>query len=313
MKNGRNNPFEGRRRGVATAPVLAACCGLAVVASLGLWTAERSRARALDKERIETAAALEQAKSQIQDLASRLKTVTDKSVEAPLTKSVDASVTKSVETAQPPSVPPARRTAPSVNRKTPVRPVIAVDRRLDRLQGQLTETQKELASTREELASAREQSSRDKEELDGKINSTRDDLNGSIARTHDEVVALQKRGELNIYEFKLAKSKEMHRVGPLSISLRGANAKRKSYDLAMMVDDNALNKRNVNLYEPVWITLSDRPQPVQLVVNHVEKNEIEGYVSEPKYRKSELLANSAPPAQPPQPQLSSRDQSTANR
>jgi hypothetical protein len=195
----------------------------------------------------------------------------------------------------------------------PVRPVVAVDRRLDRLQGQLEQTQKALASTREELASAREQSSRDKEELDGKITSTRDDLNGSIARTHDEVVALQKRGELNIYEFKLAKSKEMHRVGPLSISLRGANAKRKSYDLAMMVDDNALNKKNVNLYEPVWITLGDRPQPVQLVVNHVEKNEIEGYVSEPKYRKSELVANSAPPVQPPQQQLSSRDQSTANR
>jgi len=81
----------------------------------------------------------------------------------------------------------------------------------------------------------------------------------------------------------------------------------------MMVDDNALNKKNVNLYEPVWITLGDRPQPVQLVVNHVEKNEIEGYVSEPKYRKSELVANSAPPVQPPQQQLSSRDQSTANR
>jgi hypothetical protein len=186
------------------------------------------------------------------------------------------------------------------------------------LQGQLTKTQKELASTREELASVREQSGKDKDELDGKINSARDDLNGkidsarddlngSIARTHDEVVALQKRGEQNIYEFKLIKSKEMHRVGPLSISLRSANAKRKTYDLSMMVDDNALSKRNVNLYEPVWITLSDRPQPVQLVVNHVEKNEIEGYVSEPKYRKSELLANTGQPAQAPQPQLATRN------
>jgi hypothetical protein len=70
MKNGRNNPFEDPRRGVATAPVLAVCCGLAVAAGLGLWTAERNRARTLDRERIETAAALEQAKSQIQDLAA---------------------------------------------------------------------------------------------------------------------------------------------------------------------------------------------------------------------------------------------------
>ena len=74
-----------------------------------------------------------------------------------------------------------------------------------------------------------------------------------------------------------------------------------------------MTKKNVNLYEPVWITLEDRPQPVQLVVNHVEKNEIEGYLSEPKYRKSQLLANTGQPAQAPQPQLSTRDQSNTNQ
>ena len=296
MKNHRNNLVENGCRGIATMPVVAACCGLATTAALGLWTAERNHVRALDHERIQTAAALDQAKLQIQDLGNRLKTLTEKSVETPA----------------PVPVPPAPRTASPASRKKLVH-TAPVDPRLDRLQGQLTETQKQLASTREELAATREQSSKDKDELDGKINSTRDDLNGSIARTHDEVVALQKRGELNVYEFKLAKSREMHRIGPLNISLRGANAKHKTYDLAMVVDDNELNKNHVNLYEPVWITLGDRPQPVQLVVNHVEKNEIEGYVSEPKYRKSELLANTGQPAQAPQTQLSTRDQSTANQ
>ena len=303
MKNLRKSCFESRCRGSASMPVLAACCGLAVAVSLGLWSTERNREKALDRERIETAAALNQAQSQIQDLASRLKTVTEKTVE-PTEKTVDPA---------PTPLPTAPRTPSPASRKRAVRPVITVDRRLDRLQGQLTETQKQLASTRDELAQAREQSGKDKEELDGKINSTRDDLNGSIARTHDEVVALQKRGELNIYEFKLSKSKELHRVGPLSISLRGANAKHRTFDLAMVVDDNELSKKHVNLYEPVWITLGDRPQPVQLVVNHVEKNEIEGYVSEPKYRKSELLANSAEPAPARQPQLSTRDQSSSNQ
>ena len=294
MKNHRNNLVENSRRGIATMPVVAACCGLATTVALGLWTAERSHVRALDQERIQTAAALDQAKSQIQDLGSRLKTLTEKSVETPA------------------PVPPAPRPASPASRKKLVR-TVPVDPRFDRLQGQLTETQKDLASTREELAAAREQSGKDKEELDGKINSTRDDLNSSIARTHDDVVALQKRGELNIYEFKLTKSKQMHRVGPLNLSLRSTSAKHKTYDLAMMVDDNALTKNHVNLYEPVWITVSDRPQPVQLVLNHVEKNEIEGYVSEPKYRKSELLANSERPAQAPQLQLSNRDQSAPNQ
>ena len=177
-------------------PVLVACCGLAATVALGLWTAERSHVRALDQERTQTAAALEQAKLQIQDLGNRLKTLAEKSVETPA----------------PAPAPPAPRTASAASRKKLVRTVpVPVDPRLDRLQGQLTETQKELATTHEELASAREQSGKDKEELDGKITSTRDELNGSIASTHDEVVALQKRGEQNVYEFKLTKSKEMHR------------------------------------------------------------------------------------------------------
>ena len=304
METGRNNP-ESRCRGVSTIPVIAVCCGLATTAALGLWMSERSRVRALDRERSQSAAALEQAKMQIQDLANRVKTLTEKSVETRGAENKSAEA-KSAENPVVAPVPAAPRVVSSATRKRLVRPV-PVDPRLDRFQGELTKTQKELASTREELSSVREQTGKDKEELNGKINSTRDDLNGSIARTHDEVVALQKRGEQNVYEFKLTKSKEMHRVGSLSLSLRGANAKHKTYDLAMIVDDNALTKKNINLYEPVWITLSDRPQPVQLVVNHVEKNEIEGYVSEPKYRKSELLANSGQSAQKPQPELSTRN------
>jgi len=75
--------------------------------------------------------------------------------------------------------------------------------------------------------------------------------------------------------------------------LRKVNLKHKSYNLAMMVDDAQLEKKNVNLYEPIWITFADRPQPLELVVNRVQKDLVVGYLSEPKYKKSELSATSA--------------------
>ena len=59
---------------------------------------------------------------------------------------------------------------------------------------------------------------------------------------------------------------DFQRVGPFSVSLRKVNFKRKSYDLAMIVDDNQLQKKSVNLYEPVWIRVGDHPQPAELVV-----------------------------------------------
>ena len=63
--------------------------------------------------------------------------------------------------------------------------------------------------------------------------------------------------------------------------------------MAMLVDDNQLQKKSVNLYETVWISIGDRPQPLELVVNQIGKDHIQGYLSEPKYKKSELDTSAA--------------------
>jgi flagellar motility protein MotE (MotC chaperone) len=178
---------------------------------------------------------------------------------------------------------------PAAARRRPVD-----DPRWKQVEEQISNHQKQLASTREDLAKTRS-------DLQGTLNSTRDELNGSIARTHEDVVALEKRGERNYYEFSLGKSKKFQRVGPISMSLRKVNFKRKRYNIDLMVDDYQLEKKNVNMFEPVWITVSDRPQPVELVIHSIQKDQVKGYISEPKYRKSELTARTAPSPKPPQP------------
>jgi uncharacterized coiled-coil protein SlyX len=155
------------------------------------------------------------------------------------------------------------------------------DKRYKQLQAQLAQQQKQLNETQDLVA-------KNRSDLEGSLNSTRDDLNGSIARTHEEVVALAKRGERNYFEFDLTKSKQFQRFGPLTMSLRKADTKHKNYDLEMIVDDNHLGKKKVNLYEPIWIHTDNDSQPVQIVVNRIEKNLVHGYVSAPKYKASEL-------------------------
>jgi DNA repair exonuclease SbcCD ATPase subunit len=158
-----------------------------------------------------------------------------------------------------------------------------VDKKYAQLQAQLAEQQKQLKETQDEVA-------KNRSDLEGSINSTRDDLNGSIAKTHDELVALEKRGERSYFEFELSKSKQFQRVGPLTLSLRKSDTKHKSYDLAMIVDDNQLQKKKVNLYEPIWIHTENDAQPVQIVVNRIDKDLVHGYISAPKYKPSELAA-----------------------
>ncbi len=274
---------EMHERGSSTAPVwslvvlgLVLCC---IVALGGFFLVREHRQTAdLAAGNLKLATALNQVQSQLAAVTDKLNTLAT----APATQSATVATTPERPSAMP--EPKHIKVKPRMTARRATE-----DPRWKHVQEQLTDQQKELASTREEVEKTRN-------DLQGNLNSARDELNGSIARTHDELVALEKRGERNYIEFQLDKSKSFQRVGSISLSLRKVDFKKKHYDLAMMVDDFQLQKKSVNLFEPVWITLSDRPQPVELVVNEIHKDEIKGYISEPKYKKSELAASTATPA-----------------
>jgi hypothetical protein len=151
------------------------------------------------------------------------------------------------------------------------------DPRLKKMQGQLDDQAKQIDATRQDLTSARTE------------------LQGSIATTHDELVLLEKKGERSYFEFDLDKSGQFQRKGPVGVRLRKANTKNEYADLEMMVDDFKVSKKHVNIYEPVVFYSADSKMPVELVINSITKNHIHGYVSEPKYKGSDLeaVANSS--------------------
>jgi hypothetical protein len=107
-------------------------------------------------------------------------------------------------------------------------------------------------------------------------------------------VLLQKRGERNYYEFDLNKSKQFARTGPMSVELRKANVKKGYADLQLIVDDHTLQQKHVNLFQPAMFYDPDSPQPMEIVINDITKDHIHGYISAPKYRKSELTAMANP-------------------
>lgn len=166
-----------------------------------------------------------------------------------------------------------------------------VDKRYKQLQAQLDDQGKQLKDTQDLVAQNRT-------DLETSLSSTKDELNGSIAKTHEELVVLQKRGERNYFEFDLSKSKQFQRFGPLTLSLRRTDTKHMNFDLNMVVDDNQLAKKHVNLYEPIWIHTENESQPVQVVVNRITKDIVHGYVSASKYKLSELATTSASSVNP---------------
>ena len=167
---------------------------------------------------------------------------------------------------------------PARARRQPANHSRLADARWKKMESQLDEQDQAIAATRQDLGN------------------TRTELQGSIARTHDEIVVLQRKGERNYYEFDLDKQKRFLAEGPIGVRLRKANVKHQYADLELLVDDVSLTKKHVNLYEPAVFYAAESEHPVELVINKVSKNHIHGYVSAPKYRRSELAAMGQMPA-----------------
>jgi uncharacterized protein YlxW (UPF0749 family) len=163
-------------------------------------------------------------------------------------------------------------------------------------QKELAESQKEIADTQANLQKTQSDLQQAKSDLQGDLKTARTELGGDIARNHTELVALEKKGERNYYEFTFEKSKTYHHAGPLSIAVHKADAKHEYCDLQMLIDDKEITRKHVDLYESVTLYPQGYPQPLEVVINRIDKDSVHGYVSEPKYRSTEQAATPAAPS-----------------
>ena len=238
-------------------PVLAAV----VIAGGGIVYAVHAHngAQRLAAQNQQQTADLAAARTQLNDLTAKVNAMSTQ----------QAATQQSAQNAQ---AADASSTAPIVHHLQKPHAGRRPDPRFAKMQSQLDQQEQEIQQTR------------------GDLTSTATQLNGSIAHTHDELVVLEKRGERSYFEFDLSKAKQYKREGPVGVSLRKANVKHQYADLQLMVDDRDLVQKHVNLDQPVMFYMPDTEVPIQIVINEITKDHIHGYVSAPKYRKSELAA-----------------------
>lgn len=120
-------------------------------------------------------------------------------------------------------------------------------------------------------------------------------MSGLIARNHDDLEELRRRGDRNYYEFTLQKSKTPQHVGPVAISLNKADQKKSKYTITVLADDKSIEKKDKTAGEPVqfYIKGAARTAPYEIVVFDVNKNQITGYLSTPKSAGAPTSASNA--------------------
>jgi chromosome segregation ATPase len=134
----------------------------------------------------------------------------------------------------------------------------------------------DLASTKTDL----DKTKSDLKKVSGDLGIT----SGFVATNSSELAELKRRGERNIVEFHVNKTKDFQKVGDISILLKNADQKKNKFTLDVMADDKRTEKKDRNVNEPLQFYVSK--SLYELVVNSVGKNTISGYLSTPKYQAS---------------------------
>lgn len=238
---------------------------------------EQGQAKAEDQNKILTAQ-LEQANTRLADIKGQLD-VTSQKVGMTQAEVADAkSRAESIRKLQVASDQKLTAQISSAQKESEEKiGVVATD---------LTGAKKDIETTRGDLEATKSKLER--------ANGDMGVMSGLIARNHDDVEELKRRGDRNYYEFTVQKAKTAQRVGPVQMTLNKTDQKKSKYTVTVLVDDKSIEKKDKTSGEPVqfYVKGAARQSPYEIVVFEVGKNQISGYLSTPK----ELGGSAAPAA-----------------
>ncbi|MFB3778798.1 MAG: hypothetical protein ACE141_14365 [Bryobacteraceae bacterium] len=148
-------------------------------------------------------------------------------------------------------------------------------------QTKIADVSTEVSSVRSEVASTKSEL----EKTIAELKSVRGDLgvqSGLIATNAKELAALRAMGDRNYFDFNLVKTKQMQRVGDISMRVTKVDTKKNKYTIELIADDKKVEKKDKNLNEPLQFYVARARTPYEIVVNELRKDQIIGYLATPK-------------------------------
>jgi chromosome segregation ATPase len=124
------------------------------------------------------------------------------------------------------------------------------------------------------------------------LNMAKSELGTLIARNHDEIDLLRRKGERDYVEFSIAGKNQPQKVGNVTVELKGTNEKKNRANLAVTVEDKRYEDKNRPTNQPLIFYTTGSHLPEELVINHISKNQISGYISVPKANAQPVTAAS---------------------
>ena len=138
-----------------------------------------------------------------------------------------------------------------------------------------------LDETNTNLSGLEEASESNRSEIAG----NRDSL-GSLATRVDanaeEIGGVKRSLDRDYYNFELQRNGGVMKVFSVSMRLKNTDFKNQRYHVEIVADGRRMNKKRVNINEPIFFYVEGQKKPYEILVNRVDKKFVVGYLSVPK-------------------------------
>jgi len=136
----------------------------------------------------------------------------------------------------------------------------------------------EVGTVKSDLATTK----RDLEGTQRQLIDVRENLTAAVAKNASELSQLRLKGERDYFEFEIPKKDQIIKIEDIRVILTKTDPKKGKYNLAILVDDNKLEKKDRVLNEPIQFLVGRNRLRYEMVVNWVQKEKAGGYLSIPK-------------------------------
>jgi len=155
----------------------------------------------------------------------------------------------------------------------------------DQVSQQMSAVSQDVSATKTDLGTTKQTVST----LQNDLGMARSEMGTLIAKNHDDIETLRKLGQRNYFEFTLTKNQEQT-VASVGLILKKTSLKNHRFNLVLVTNDMQVPKNGRTIDEPIFFSTGGAKEFYELVVNKVDKNQVMGYISTPKYSQPELAA-----------------------
>ena len=117
------------------------------------------------------------------------------------------------------------------------------------------------------------------------VQANRDNLGNlqtAVDANSSEIGGVKKSLDRDYYNFELQKKGSSMQIRNVSLRLRNTDFKRQRYHVEIVVSGRKMNKKRVNINEPIYFYVKGLRKPYEVLVNRVGKKFVVGFLSVPK-------------------------------